>query len=289
MAFSKVILLGEHAVVYGYPALAGALSRGISVTATPRASGPTTIAVPAWNARVSTDDDSPLGAALRALVDATGAGPMELVADARVPPGAGLGSSAALSVAVARALAPDADTDAIEALANRAETHFHDNPSGVDVALAARGGLGLYRRGEGLAPIDAPPLPLAVGFSGEPRSTADMVRKVATVADARRDDLAALGEAAQAGADALTRGAPNELGPLFRDAHVRLARLGVSTAALDRLVELALDAGALGAKLTGGGGGGAVIALAPDGEDAVIDAWRELEVDAFTSLCGVTV
>ena len=104
------------------------------------------------------------------------------------PAAAGLGSSAALSVAVtrlfARTLAPDRSQggqpgdgpvlsdDEVQQLANSAERCFHDNPSGVDVALATRGGIGVFVRGRGLRPLAAEPLPLAVGLSGQARRTA---------------------------------------------------------------------------------------------------------------------
>jgi mevalonate kinase len=72
-------------------------------------------------------------------------------------------------------------------------------------------------------------------------------------------------------------------------AHETLAGLGVSTAALDRLVDAAARAGARGAKLTGAGGGGAVIALAPDRMDAVLDAWRSAgATEVFACRAGVT-
>ena len=70
------------------------------------------------------------------------------------------------------------------------------------------------------------------------------------------------------------------------EAHDELAALGVSTARLDELVAAARGAGALGAKLTGGGGGGAVIALAADRADAVVTAWRALGADGFVTTLG---
>jgi len=285
VGFGKVILLGEHAVVHGYPALAGAIDRGVRIAATP---GPLRLRVPAWGLDVAAGDAHPVAAAIAAIASALAAPACTLEGDADLPAAAGLGSSAALSVAVTRALAAAAgatlDAERVIEVATLGERQFHGNPSGVDVALATRGGLGLFVRGAagggGLTPIAAPPLPIVVGLSGEPRATRAMVERVAHALAADPEGagarLAWLGDAATRGAEILTSSSPDlgALGGLLTGAHHRLDALGVSTATLDALVADALAAGALGAKLTGAGGGGAVIALAPGREDAVIDAWR---------------
>lgn len=291
MAFAKVILLGEHAVVHGHPALAAALALGATARAEPRPTAPTTLQVPAWKLQATTRGDDPVARALRAIVRATDAGPCDIYVDARVPPASGLGSSAALAVAVARALAPGFVTARIEQVANEAERCFHSNPSGVDVALAARGGIGVFRRGEGLQPLEVAPVPLVIGMSRAPRTTGPLVERVAA---ALRDDPAGvgarlqhLGDAALAGADALRAHDYNALGALFDKAHAELAALELSTPELDELVRIARHAGALGAKLTGAGGGGAVIALAPGREQDVVDAWSAAGYGGFASTAGV--
>jgi len=292
--FGKVILLGEHAVVHGHAALAGALDRGVTVTA--REGDALRVRVPAWNLDVAATDEHPVATALCAIADALGARPaLVLDGDAQIPAAAGLGSSAAMAVAITRALAGalaiECDDDRVCAIANGAERSFHANPSGVDVALAARGGIGLYRRGSGLAPIDAPPIPLAIALSGEPRSTAAMVARVTETAakdPARARDLELMGALAETGAELVARGDHAALAPLLTGAHYRLAALGVSTPALDALVATALDAGALGAKLTGAGGGGAVIALAPGREDEILAAWRAHGVPCFAAYVGAS-
>lgn len=311
-AFGKAILLGEHAVVYGYPALAGAIDCRLRAhfIAEP-GDGALRLRVPAWNLDVKRADEHVVGTALDAIVRAVGAalnirephlseslsGRIDI--DTELPAAAGLGSSAALSVALSRvlsgALAParlPLDNDQIAAIANCGERRFHDNPSGVDVALATRGGLGVFVRGQGLEPLSAPPLALAVGLSGQERRTADLVGRVAQArsqAPTRTDaQLAILGAAARSGRAALERGDLAELGRLMARAHATLAELGLSTSVLDRLVAEAERAGALGAKLTGAGGGGAVIALARDKDhaQAICDTWHRSGHPGFACSLG---
>lgn len=323
-AFGKAILLGEHAVVYGHPALAGAVDCPLRCAVHPGTVPGIRLRVPVWRMDVTVTGgpdgvagdagDGPRGrardgfegpaAALLALLGALGAhlgmdvaaalGPTEIAVDTRLPAAAGLGSSAALSVALTRALAAAVGRELgdaeVEAVADSAERCFHANPSGVDVALATRGGLGLYRRGLGLTPVDAPPMALAVGLSGLPRSTAAMVARVAAAREAAPADvdarLGALGHGARQGADAMVAGDASLLGALMNAAHEHLAALGVSCPALDTLVHTARDAGALGAKLTGAGGGGAVIALGGGREREILAAWQRAGYEGFICRVG---
>jgi mevalonate kinase len=295
-AFGKVILLGEHAVVHGHPALAAAIDRRVTVAVERRASGPISLAVPGWDLTCTVGDQHPLADAMAELARRTGAAELSLSlrAVSELPPAAGLGSSAAIMVAVTRALASAAGrrlgAGEVEETAGAGERFFHANPSGIDVALAARGGIGLYRRGDGLRRIQAAPLALAIGLSGEPRRTADMVGRVA--AELEREPvrtaagLAEMGLAAEASAEEWAAGRLDAIGPRMARAHEILAGIGLSTRAIDDMVEAAARAGAAGAKLTGAGGGGAVIALAPGREEDVVAAWRALGRQAFVATAG---
>ena len=293
--FAKVILLGEHAVVYGHPALAAAIARGVDISS--RYAAATTLTIPEWDLAVAIDEDHPVAAALRALVAATGHGDphLELLGHASVPAAAGLGSSAALAVALARAVARAArrpiSAAEIAVHADACERCFHDNPSGIDVALAVAGGIGCFTRGVGLEPIASPALTLVIGLSGEARRTGDVVSRVATTVASSataRAAVAELGAIARAGAEALTRADLTSFAPMLSAAHRHLAQLGVSTPTLDAMVTAAIRAGATGAKLTGAGDGGAVIALAPQREIEVLRAWRDLDKHAFICEVGVT-
>ncbi|MFT3691868.1 MAG: mevalonate kinase [Kofleriaceae bacterium] len=301
----KVILLGEHSVVYGYPALAAALDRGVRVGAVPTpAGGKLRVDIPSWNVKLTVDDDHPLASALTAIADKLEIGrpPVTIVGEAQIPPGAGLGASAAFAVAISRALidyrdqkivaaggaAMPATLGEVIAAANASETIVHGKASGVDVALAANGGIGVFRKTSGLRPIKAE-LRVIVGPSGAQRSTHTMVERVSTACNSSADDprLKELGALTDHGTTSLLSGDHVALGGAMDRAHALLGELGVSTPLLDGLCEAARRVGAYGAKLTGAGGGGAVIAIAPrEKENDVLAAWRAARVEGFVAKLG---
>jgi mevalonate kinase len=295
IGWGKIILLGEHAVVYGYPALAAALDRGVTIAPVPTTKGGMRIDIPGWGIALKADDDHLVARSLCAIADALDAGrpQLSLVGDAQIPYGAGLGSSAALGVAVARALLEQAkrplDAATIALGAGASERLVHGSPSGVDVALAIAGSVGVFRKSSGLRAIAAPALRVLVGPSGVPRSTGTMVERVylATGGVAGDARLAELGALTDRGTTALIEGSHAALGAAMDRAHEVLAALGVSTPELDALCVAARDHGAYGAKLTGAGGGGSVIAIAPrDREGAILAAWRASGANGFVTTVG---
>jgi mevalonate kinase len=296
IGLGKVILLGEHAVVYGYPALAAALDRGVKIDAVPTpAGGPLRIDVPSWNLKLTADDEHSFARGLCAIADAVELGrpPLSLIGDAQIPPGAGLGASAAFAVAISRALLAhlkkSTDTAAVTAAANASEDVMHGKASGVDVALAIHGGIGVFRKSTGLKKISIQPLRVIVGPSGAPRSTAAMVERVAQATNGSVDDtrLRELGSLTDSGTASLLAGNLEALGRDMNRAHELLGGLGVSTPLLDALCDVARKLGAYGAKLTGAGGGGSVIAIAPrDKEADILAAWKTASVHGFVATIG---
>ena len=258
----KVLLLGEHSVVYGHPALAAAIPRYVTVEL-----------VPAPEARIELPGgiQTPfalLEAAVAMARDAGYRGMFHARLQSDIPLGSGLGSSAALGVALARALKPGCSPEEAAALAMRVERVLHGAPSGVDPAACAREGVIFFIRGEPprIEPVRGS-AHLVVALSGIARGTHSTVMPLAErrKTDARIDPLLIrLGDLAREGRELFERGDLARLGQTFDAAHVALRDLGVSCPELEEAVAALRKAGALGAKLTGAGGGGAAIGLARD-------------------------
>jgi mevalonate kinase len=288
--WGKVILMGEHAVVHGQPAVVAGMRAGVRAHASP---GQGAVSAPAWGMEVEVGDDSLPGQAVARLVQRLQAPrDLDFWLECEVPARAGLGSSAAMSVAIARALAArvDASEEAVMAAVADAEAVFHRNPSGIDAAAASRGGLGRYDKQRGWQPLPcALRIDLCVGLSGKTHDTGALVASVGRLCESTpvaHRLVETLGDIARASADALAAGDLLALGRLFNMAHGVLAGLGVSCPELDDLVYIARAAGASGAKLTGAGGGGAVIALAGEHGDQVLRAWRAKGYYGFLTTIG---
>jgi mevalonate kinase len=281
-ASGKILLFGEHAVVHHQPALAAALACGVSATARP-GSGRTTIAE--WGIDVTPGQDHRVARALDALraalpFESRG---LDVDATASLPAGAGVGSSAAMAVAVARALAEGAGATVSDEVlfeaAMAAERVFHGNPSGHDHAIAMHGGLVRFVRGtppriDRITPGDEFCLVVAQVAPG-----ADTGRMVAGVA-ARRVafgapidlTIEAIGRVVDRAQAALEAGDHAALGTLLDINHGLLVALGVSTRELDAACHTAREAGARGAKMTGAGGGGCLIALVDAASEPAVKA-----------------
>jgi mevalonate kinase len=172
-----------------------------------------------------------------------------------------------------------------------AETVFHGRASGIDHAVSASGGLGLFTREGGLVPLAAArPVPLVVGHSGRERDTRGRVARVAALAaerpDETRERFAAIARLVERAACAVGEGNLGELGAAMDDNQRHLAALEVSCPEIDAMCARARDAGAVGAKLTGGGGGGCVLALAPGREEAIRAAWARAGCTSFVTEVG---
>lgn len=276
----KLILAGEHAVVYGYPAIAAAVSLGTRVTLRAVAG--------ASHLGDSAIRDERVWPALATVVPRAGVA-VDIASD--LPVGAGMGSSAALAVATVRALlAREGLPETFDEVHRRAfaiERHLHGNPSGVDHAVSALGGVVRYRKqGPEIAALKLPaPLALVVAHTGRPGDTGEMVRRVRERGcDA---ELAAIGAVTAAVEAAISTGDLAELGRCFHANHALLRAIAVSTPALDSATAAMERAGSPGAKLAGAGGGGVAFGLAwPDDVPRLIAAVEALGMAAFPVVLG---
>lgn len=310
-ASGKVILLGEHAVVYGVPALAASIERGVSAIAT-RA-----VLATLFVDGTEVPRDHDLQRALRAVLSRLDAPEIRIDLHLELPPGCGLGASAAMGVAVTRAVldfmahplahplaqaacersAPELrspsdadrteDSIVLEAV-DGWERVFHGNPSGVDAAAALGYGVLQYVKGQPPRPL-VPDLPLilAICVADPPASTREMVESVARL-QARRPEVV---QRTLDGIHSLVRNAVlcieagdlTGLGSLMNYNQMLLSGLMLSTEGIEKACSAARDAGALGAKLTGAGGGGCVVALADGDPERILGAWRGEGLECFAT------
>lgn len=287
-AFGKAILIGEHAVVYGAPGIVVGLEQGARASVGPATH---TSCLRLGGIQTLCNDPSPLGRALAALlaVDPAVEQAIEIDVQVELPMASGLGSSAAVAVAIARALGADHVVD--RALAW--ERVFHGNPSGIDIQAACHGGVLQFRKDLGAQPVPgSPDLQLAIGLSGTTASTKTMVDQVARRFAEHPKERIQFCNAVTALAEnaLLALGARDyiALGRLLDLNHMLLAGLMLSTSEIEDLVRTARAHGALGAKLTGKGGGGAVVALVDpqkgeQGSQVILEAWARSGYTGFSA------
>jgi mevalonate kinase len=296
-ARGKLILAGEHAVVYGVPAVACGIALEARATAALAETGGgaelrlTNSGLPAPANHLSSR-------ALRALLQALRAPPMRVQIQSAIPPGCGLGASAAFGVAAARAARATmgrrgpGDVEVLEGAAAW-ERVFHGTPSGLDVAAVMHGGCIRFVKGEAPAPVRvAAPLALVVAMAGPPASTREMVERVARVrAESPRFAAVAfdaIREISAAVVECLQRGDRHGLGDLLDQNHGWLSRLELSTPLIEEARAVARSEGALGTKVTGSGGGGAVIALVDGDPGPVLRALASRAIQAFPTTVQAT-
>lgn len=303
----KLILLGEHAVVYGMPALAIPVSeKRARAEVSVNNSGLVRI-----EALVTGDSWPPkegVTSALKPLAEMTLAAARRLgrenlgvtvKLDSDIPIASGMGSSAAVAVALVRAIAgalnKTVKTREIVELAMVAERGYHGNPSGIDIEVVAREKPILHRKGtpfRALSNVDNDFHFLAANTGQRTMGTVDIVREVAEAYDKDRERYGRifneLGDMAECGAKVLERGTVEELGELMNNSQELLAEIDLSSPAIDRLICAAIESGAVGAKLSGAGRGGHVI-IALRSADEEPKAREALIKAGAKEVCGLTL
>jgi mevalonate kinase len=206
--------------------------------------------------------------------------PLDIWIGGTLPGFSGLGASAASSVAIARAISEELklnlSNEKINSIAYEAEKAYAGNPSGIDNTAATYGGLMWFKKnpkgGQDLVEnIHIPqPIEIVIGSTGKVANTKAMVEGVAERRKADPKKYEPLFKKAEniafAGRKALEQGEVKKVGDLMNENHRLLQEIGVSSTELDLLVDIARKQGVFGAKLTGGGGGGCMVALTPGKE-----------------------
>lgn len=293
----KVILFGEHFVVYGKPAILAAIDKRIHVNVSIRNDTKFVINNKDIHDEISISNiiesnykhdklSYPIFLTayntLRGFDSRVG---LDIKIDSQVPFGSGLGTSAAVSAALIASISNlfgSFNKHQIFLQTLEAEKLIHATPSGADPAITVTGGVIMFRKTKEpdmlIMPLEYNDLRLIIIYSGENRITGDIVNNVKRI----REDNPKLFEMFANKNEEITLDAVqalrnkdyNSLGSLMLRNHELLKSLGVSTRRLDEIVEKAMQNGALGAKMTGAGGGGSVIAIAED-ENRLLNTFQE--------------
>jgi mevalonate kinase len=276
----KVILFGEHAVVYGEPAIAGAINKRIYVSVERRDDQEINIS----SAHDLRDGFPYVKEAVELSFEFLGArSGLDINIDSEFPPASGLGSSAAVSVATVLAITSlfgrEIDKKDIARLGHQVEKRVQGAASITDASVTTLGGIIFIKpRLEVVEEIEGGAIPLVVGYTGRGSSTKELVSQVRGLKEGNPEILDTIihtiGRITLKAKRALEEG--EDLGELMNINHGLLEALGVGTERLSSYVHAARGAGAAGAKITGAGGGGCMIAFAPGNQDDVAKAISDL-------------
>lgn len=280
-AHGKLILSGEHIVVYNKPAIAIPFPLIIRAEVSEKP-GEISISSKLFTGILSDMPENMKGLSecihrcFKMCNQPKEGVHIDIISD--IPEGRGLGSSAASAMAVIKGIFKffhqPLSEENLFSLVELSETYAHGKPSGIDMMAVASQGPILYQKQEKKVMPLIPPcaFPVIVADTGQVGDTKKAVEHVNALKIQKPSyfyqTIEQMEEIVIKVKEAVLEGNLTQLGSLLIINHEKLKKLNVSNSVLDYLVEVALKAGALGAKLTGGGMGGCIIALAKDMKDA---------------------
>jgi mevalonate kinase len=288
----KIILFGEHAVVYGRPALAVPVTQvHVDVDVSDSSRAGIWIDAPGVNLRAELNtlpSDHPLASVIHHFLFLSRVSPfpnLNIKINSTIPVASGLGSGAAVTVALTRALSMHLDFamthEDVNAFAYEIEKLHHGTPSGIDNTVITYAKPVYFIKGQGMETFNVGiPFTIVIGDTGISAPTKESVGDVRKLWEADRakcemvfDQIGMISKKART---SIERGKRKDLGEMMNRNHALLQEMTVSSPELDTLVSAALKAGALGAKMSGGGRGGNMIALVtPERAESVSNSLKE--------------
>ncbi|MBN1406740.1 MAG: hydroxymethylglutaryl-CoA reductase, degradative [Calditrichaceae bacterium] len=300
-SFGKIILFGEHAVVYGSHAIAAPIPNAMQARISKPVHKGLNLFIPEWQIdeqiEMQGESHPSIHNALVMILNELDLNKedMKIEVYPHIPTAVGLGGSASMAVAIIRALDKffnkNLSDEQVNELAFKSETIFHGTASGIDNTLATYGKFMLFKKGS--PPfmknlVVKNPIRFVIGLTGVEGLTVQTVGRVRELWQSNKsryqhifDDIDHI---VMQAVEAIEKNDLAELGNLMDINQGLLNALQVSGPEIEQLVHIARAHGALGSKLTGGGGGGAVIALCPAAEDKVMQAMHEAGFKSFTTV-----
>lgn len=282
----KLILFGEHAVIYGYPCIGIAISKRISATVQQAARDK--IITPSVVKSPFVEEALKYFRQKYKVV-----GQVLITTNGDFSHHVGLGSSSAVTVAVIKALSQffniKLSSREVFDISYKIVLSIQKVGSGFDVAVAAYGGALYFKNGGGvIEQLSISQLPLIIGYSGTKADTATIVKKISQ--EYKKNTrfapiFSSIGNIVDTAKNTLVEGNFEKAGKLMTENHRLLQELGVSTKKLNEMVEAAISAGAYGGKLSGAGGGDCMIALVErDKQNSVMAAIQKVGGEIVSAL-----
>lgn len=293
----KVILFGEHFVVHGVPSIVAAFDKVTTCTVERSEGKGWTLddrrpATPGYKQEKLDQQKDSINRVLKAAGIDTSKHPIKIVLGGDLVAASGVGASAASCVALARALSEefrlDLPDERINEIAYEGEKGYHGSPSGVDNTASTYGGLIWFVKGQPIERLKIrQPVEIVIANTGKVANTKAAVAGVKERKEKYPEKYQKVfnqaGDLAKAARDAFSESDLKRVGELMDENHKLLQTIEVSSQELDRLVKIAKANGAIGAKMTGGGLGGNIVALTP-GEEIQINVAKAVEREGFEVL-----